>query len=421
MTATRRRWLSMGALVAAGSLGACDIDDRSLANAVSAGQPGGAGSDAGTEASAMAVPAPPLAAPTTCAAGEQRCNGQTPERCRGDGLGWEAAAPCSAERPVCVADLGACGECSPSETRACPGALGNCARGRQTCTADGLWGACDVQSAARDRCDVPGDDADCDGTPSEDCDCVEGETSACGPDAEVGICRRGTSTCSGGAWGPCLGAILPAPRDCRSSADNDCDGAPDDTLDATCQCVPDSVEACGAHPGRDGFGACRAGSRTCVPAAGFVSSNWSACTGSVGPGPRSCSSSADNDCDGLPDNTRDVVCPCAPGETRSCGELAADETRGCGTGTSVCLADPAGGAAWSDCSCGPDEYCSLPVGLCDVPELGTCTPIPDLICTAQFIPVCGCDGRTYGNACSARASGMSIDFESSCEGGNPSF
>ena len=44
---------------------------------------------------------------------------------------------------------------------------------------------------------------------------------------------------------------------------------------------------------------------------------------------------------------------------------------------------------------------------------GTCAPIPEA-CTLQLDEVCGCDDKTYGNACAAAQAGVSVAMKGPC-------
>lgn len=61
----------------------------------------------------------------------------------------------------------------------------------------------------------------------------------------------------------------------------------------------------------------------------------------------------------------------------------------------------------SFCAFPPDANC----GRADAP--GVCARRAEA-CIQIFDPVCGCDGQTYGNACSASSAGVSVEFDGPC-------
>ncbi len=65
-------------------------------------------------------------------------------------------------------------------------------------------------------------------------------------------------------------------------------------------------------------------------------------------------------------------------------------------------------------ACGPGLYCAYKPDCGNTDAGGTCTKQPQM-CTKIYAPVCGCDGKTYGNACSAAAAGISVGSKGTCK------
>lgn len=68
----------------------------------------------------------------------------------------------------------------------------------------------------------------------------------------------------------------------------------------------------------------------------------------------------------------------------------------------------------AEITCPEGQFCEFEQGNCGVADLeGFCLEKPGN-CTQDYVPVCGCDGKTYGNDCNRQIAGVQKDHDGEC-------